>query len=318
MSTALIPTLIAMVLPRGLAAEPPAIVGCQAAVSTQAVVLDLEPAERAYAEATDAGILEFQRRLASLHKEIPCLGERLPPDVVARVHRVFGLEAWLGRTKAGALPARAYFAAARHLAPEYAFPPTLVGPEDPENREYIAALIDLDEARPEPARTGLDVIIDGVRPGVRQPDWPVLLQWTNEGSEVIRCSEYLLPGDPGTCGTALGAPIAAVHSRKTRGLVTLAGSAVALGGGVGLEVWNLGRRTALGMDTACSDVRKDEPDTAHDCLYSSARLKELDSISAASQAAAIGLAALGGVGLVYGGITFFVDERPGIGVSMAW
>ena len=304
---------VAQPAPPALASPPPmsGIVGCPAAVAASAFAGELEPAERAYGEATDAAITEFRQRIATLRAELPCLGEELPASTIARVHRVFGLSAWLDRAAPGTLPARVYFAAARHLEPDYVFPTWLVGPEDPEAHEYAGVLVDVTPARAEPERTGLAVRVDGDASGLRHPDWPALLQWTNAGSNTIRCSEYLPPGESSRCAAALGAPITAIQKRRTRGVLGIAGGVVALGGGAALELWTQSRRADLGLETDCSDVRAGKHDGAPDCSYSEGHLSELDAVSSTDSAVAVGLMAIGGVGIVYGGITFFVDAGAG-------
>lgn len=302
------------------ASEPTTgLVGCSAPVATASLHHELEQAERAYGEATEAALTGFKRRVTAIRGELHCLGEQLPVATVAQVDRVLGLEAWINRSVPGTLPTRVYFAAARNLMPDYVFPTSIVGAEDPEAREYAGVLVDFSAARTEPERTGLSVVVDGVRGRQRHPDWPSILQWTAADGEAVRCTEYLLPAEPSRCAVALGAPITAVRTKKTRGVVALSGGAVLVGGGAALQIWNAGRRSELELDAECSDVRESGDDADHNCTYSADHLAELDALSATDTAVAIGLLAVGGVALVYGGVTFFVSaERVVVGTALVF
>lgn len=183
--------------------SPPALAqDCATPSSAAVLALDLGRLERAY-DGMDPTTVQAVAR--DVRGYLPCLAEPVDRALAGRLHRAFGLQAWLDRNTAGVTPARLFFAAARDVDSDYTFPPDLVGPDDPEQREYIAFALGAGRREKVTIPSGWEFRVDG-RPDAERPlDWPTLVQWLDADGRLV-LSRYLLPADPTPAPP--GAPVA--------------------------------------------------------------------------------------------------------------
>ncbi|MCB9679685.1 MAG: hypothetical protein H6737_31550 [Alphaproteobacteria bacterium] len=148
----------------------------------------LESAERDLGELDSDGFLE---QTADLPRVLSCLEDPLTSRQAARVHRAFGLRAFLGRQEAGA---REAFAAARHADPDYVFPFWLV-PERHAIRQLYADATPTEAVLPVlPARAG-ELRFDGAPIDERPQLRPVVVQVLDADGKVA-ATGWLRPTDP--------------------------------------------------------------------------------------------------------------------------
>ncbi|MEZ4319861.1 MAG: hypothetical protein R3F61_20290 [Myxococcota bacterium] len=148
----------------------------------------LEAAERALGDLDSDGFLEKTTDLAT---RVACLEGVLDPRQVARIHRAFGLRAWLARQEPDA---RAAFSSSRNADPDYVFPFWMV-PESHALRELYSEADPAPGAVPViPAREGM-LWFDGAEGDVRPLLRPVVVQLVEPDGSVER-SAWLRPTDP--------------------------------------------------------------------------------------------------------------------------
>ncbi|MEQ1569501.1 MAG: hypothetical protein ABMA64_27945, partial [Myxococcota bacterium] len=148
--------------------------------------------ERAEASFRSLDLDGFRAATDEAAAQIDCVTDVMPRPVIARLHRVEGLRAFVD---GDAVRASAAFASARAIEPAYQFPEALVPADHPVRSRY---------AQQDPASGGatpLDrplegqVEVDG-RPNEPLPNTrPSVVQWVlGDGS--LGTTQYTWPGDP--------------------------------------------------------------------------------------------------------------------------
>jgi hypothetical protein len=150
------------------------------------VVWALDGAEAAWGVEEES----FRVALASVRAGVPCLSQPLEPTQAARLHRIYGLAAWLERDVDGA---RLAFAASRSADPGYSFPLTMVPAGNPVRRLYESAAGAEGSVAVPPAR-GATILLDGQVADSRPTTRAVLFQLST-GAEA-RSTAWLVPTDP--------------------------------------------------------------------------------------------------------------------------
>lgn len=209
--------------------------------------------------------------------EVDCLEEALPRSVVARLHRVSGLRAFVDDDPASAAAA---FASARAIEPEYLFPETLVPAGHPVHERY-GAQDPTSGGSPVPLPADGRIEVDG-RPGAALPETrPSVVQWVRSDGSVTE-SRYLGPGmqlfDYALAETSVVVPRPTRRSRTSVPMAIGAGvlmAATAVTYGIGLDARS----------------RYFDPDVA---------LEELDPLRARTNTAFSGSVGLGSAGLALG------------------
>lgn len=285
----------------------PSHAGCELRVGAAALRLDMERAEAMYASADADTLAHFAPAADALAAALPCLGDELRPADVARFLRIQGLAAWLRRADA-AVPARVWFAAARAVEPDYAFPEDTISRDDLEYREYLAIVVDNPLTSTLPA-SAWSSWVNGVETDDVATGWPSIVQWTDLGS--VQCTELLPAGASPGCA-APPAEVAGTRKKKSPAVSVglVAGGAAVLAGGLGWELWNGARREELGLDSCA---------TTEACPYDSATAESLQRDAGLHQVGAIALMAVGGLGLAGGVVSFVVAGDGGlVQVGVPW
>lgn len=166
-----------------------AAAACPENTSSGALELAAEEAETAF-HAMD--VAAFDAADAKVEAMVPCLREPLPRPVVARLHRLTGLTAFVRRDLALAPLA---FAAARSVEPDYLLPTSLVPPNHPIQALYTQEPLDSRVSAPVPPPLDGYALIDGRRATERADGWPALVQLVDSGGQVW-LSALVLPGQP--------------------------------------------------------------------------------------------------------------------------
>lgn len=175
----------------------------------------LEAAEAAFGDMDTAGFLTATNRATA---EANCLTESVPRSLIARLHRVEGLRAFVDKDADRA--ARA-FASARAIEPAYTFPEALVPAEHPVRTQYTAV---------DPAAGGVTtaatptsgyLTFDGRNTISRPTERPSLAQLVADDGAVSQ-SRYLWPED--TLFTYPGSASVAASTGGTSGGATSTGS----------------------------------------------------------------------------------------------
>lgn len=132
----------------------------------------------------------FRRASDEAADLVPCMQEAVPTSLVAELHRVQGIRAFLDRDEDAAL----WFAAARALEPDYAFPEYLV----PAGHPLLATYSARQDASPVHTlhlpREG-HLRIDGRHTLDRPVEVPAVVQHFDDRGRVLTTA-LLLPGDP--------------------------------------------------------------------------------------------------------------------------
>lgn len=258
---------------------------CGVPSSRASLAMDLRRAELAYANLDAA---TFEKASSAVGEALPCLGEPIDPALAANIHRVFGLRAWLAED---ADLTRLSFAAARRADPDYAFPDSLIGAEDPERGEYVH--VPLGAVRTEHVRAPKrgELRFDGTSTLDRPTTIPTIIQIVDEHGGP-RQTAYLLPAAPMPGGEPRRSPAP---------LLAGLGSLALLGAGAGIYFYNLDFRDDLiTCGDACDNYRSfptfDEGKQADDESYTGAGI-------------GIGLMVAGGVGLGTAGV---------LGIAGSW
>ena len=124
----------------------------RAACPSPSTAVDIIEAAEASAEAyRNADLLEFVKTTTRLEAGVPCLAEPLPRNVVAQVHRMMGLRAFVDQKTEKAEQA---FGAARGIEPAYRFPETMVPPGHPIMNAYESMSVDTLATKPVPSAAG--------------------------------------------------------------------------------------------------------------------------------------------------------------------
>ncbi len=181
---------MAALLGGALLAAPPAAQGseCHKPASLRQLEGSLDDAEQAFAALdSDAFHAAAERATAQL----PCLAQLLCPELAAQLHRVAGLRAYAARELEAA---EAAFAAARIADPEARFS-SEVAPEGNPLLLHFDAL-PLQERVVQVVAQPADGLLrfDGRTSCQRSGSWPTIAQVADGAG--VRCTAYLLPGDP--------------------------------------------------------------------------------------------------------------------------
>ncbi|MFZ5480722.1 MAG: hypothetical protein ACOZNI_28435 [Myxococcota bacterium] len=145
-------------------------------------------AERAYAELDEPG---FRAATSGIDAGLACVGEVLSPELIARLHRVEGLGAWLAKKADRTTLA---FAAAKVAQPAYRFPDWLPA-ASPERAAYERAPTTQPDRVPLPPPADGRLYVDGIAMPDRPATWPYVLQVVDDAG-VPRTSAYLWPDEP--------------------------------------------------------------------------------------------------------------------------
>jgi hypothetical protein len=148
----------------------------------------VKQAEEAHADLDVQGLHVAADRVRA---RVPCVGEVLAPEDVARIHRVEGLSRFEGGDRQGAAMA---FAAARTLDPDWVFPSGGLPEAHPLGAVYREVSVAGAAYAGVPAPAVGRVLIDGAERRGRPRDWPCLVQVL--GDEGVLLSAYLWPDDP--------------------------------------------------------------------------------------------------------------------------
>ncbi|MFH1464000.1 MAG: hypothetical protein ABIO70_06425 [Pseudomonadota bacterium] len=163
--------------------------GCPAPVPVSELVISLELAEAAQADADLTGLHSSTDRA---QQQLACLGEPVTRAMAARFQRTMGLRLLLDREMD---QARRAFAAARFIEPGYRFPETLVPQGNPVHDEYQSFPVDNPALEVVPAPQRGHLAFDG-REGLQRPaSWPTVVQLFDEQGAVL-ASAWLWPGEP--------------------------------------------------------------------------------------------------------------------------
>lgn len=123
---------------------------------------------------------------------IPCMGDLVPRETAARLHREVGLQQLMAKQETKAQQA---FAAARTIQSYYTFPEDLVPPNHPARTAYEALSIESAKTTPIPSPQGGSIRLDGDISLDRPSGWPVLFQMIDLTGKVVS-TEYLWPETP--------------------------------------------------------------------------------------------------------------------------
>jgi hypothetical protein len=248
--------------------------------SSADVVEALDDAERAFA-ALDLAAFRLATEAATA--EVGCIEETLPRAMIARLHRMIGLRAFVDDDAVGASAA---FASARAIEPMYKFPEALVPAGHPVRGRYEQQDPASGGEAPVPAPADGQIEVDG-RPGAGLPRTrPSVAQWVRADGSVPE-SAYLRPGDalfdypagPSSPGTEAPAPVQA----KRPAPVSVP---MAIGAGVLLAA-------AGGSYALAAGARSDY-------LGDDARLDDLDPLRRRTNSMFIGSVGLGSAGVALG------------------
>ncbi len=177
---------------------PAAFAACPAPSTSVDVIEAVELAADAYRSADLEGFIETTSKMEAL---LPCLQEPLPRNVVANVHRMMGLRAFVDRKQEKSESA---FGAARVIEPSYRFPETMVPPGHPIMGNYEAFDISQVPVKEVPTPEGGYFQFDG-RPTFERPvNLPTVAQLF-DGEGAVEVTSYLWPAD-GMFDYVAGAP----------------------------------------------------------------------------------------------------------------
>lgn len=282
---------------------------CEVPVSLAAVTAELDVAELLYPDGSPDAVRDFLASTARIDAYVPCLGVVVTPAIAARLHRVYGLRAWLRRNEGG-LDAAVYFAAARAVEPFYTFPETLLVAGDPELKAYALVEVNFPDTVELPAQSGRQAYVNGDPGYLASKAWPALVQWTDGGDRVL-CSEYLLPNTAATC-------VSRPERSGIAASAAISGASLALlAGGVGLQVYTsnyLARPSGDGTVQDQLDACERE-----ECAYEPTSYQETVSVVRRARIGAVGMLAVGGLGLVGGGVSVVIhDQGLGLRLGRSW
>jgi hypothetical protein len=205
---------------------------CTETTSTQDLVTAMEKAEGAFA---DVDLPGFKAATDGVRALLPCMAEPIPRNVIATVHRMQGMRAFVDREPDQSTQA---FAAARAIEPGYRFPEMLVPAGHPMLRDYEA--IPVDDApviSVAPPLSGY-LQFDG-RSGTDRPTgWPTVVQLVGADGAIAETA-YAWPADPlpdyePAPGGKVGRPSTVATGPGTVGPSPEAPSSA--GGGVGVSI----------------------------------------------------------------------------------
>lgn len=148
----------------------------------------LDEAEAAYRNLDD----NYPALAKKVVDALPCMGDLIPRETAARLHREVGLQEQMAKQDTKAQQA---FAAARTIQSYYTFPEDLVPPNHPARTAYEALSIDSPQVTTLPSPQGGSIRLDGDISLNRPKGWPVLFQLVDLTGKVLD-TEYLWPESP--------------------------------------------------------------------------------------------------------------------------
>lgn len=148
----------------------------------------LRQAESAYGSADVDGFLAATSEMDTM---LPCMQEQVPRSMVARLHRTFGIRAFVDRQPERAAAA---FRGARSLEPDYHFPPQLVPAQHPMAKLYEENS-EIGPSEPVDAPATGALVFDGRRRPERPQERLSLFQRIDSDENVAE-TVLLWPGDP--------------------------------------------------------------------------------------------------------------------------
>jgi len=154
--------------------------------TTLELTTSLESAESSYKNADVDGFLAAADEMDAV---LPCVAEIIPRSMVARLHRTFGMRAFVSRNNDRAAEA---FSGARAIEPTYVFPPSMVPAQHPMAKLYTEA-DDTSTTEPVPKPSLGYVTFDGRRTLDRPYSRVTLMQRVDEGQ--VLGTWYLWPAD---------------------------------------------------------------------------------------------------------------------------
>jgi hypothetical protein len=191
--------------------------------------------ERAEAAFQTLDLPAFRTETDAIAATVGCLREQLPRDLIARVHRVEGLRAFVDGDQTRAAGA---FAAARAIEPSYRFPETLVPADHPVQVQYLATDPGLVPRAPMLPPVDGRLEIDGRAETGLPEDRPAVVQWIRADGSVPNSVYHWAGGPVFPYPTAplpvvgLPAPAAERVRHTSRPLSIAAGALVATASGL--------------------------------------------------------------------------------------
>ncbi|MBN2799845.1 MAG: hypothetical protein JXX28_11930 [Deltaproteobacteria bacterium] len=211
----------------------------------------LEKAEVEYPKWESGQFIEISKQVQDM---VPCLEEKLRPDLAARIHRVMGLRVRIVDNDVDR--ARMAFAASRKLTPKYRFPEDMVASGDPEHADYSAIPVALDITAHAMRPSEGTLRFDGRQTLDRPATFATIFQHIDDKGQVLETS-YLWPGDPTPAyfSPETGEELSGVDPNRGKRYVLAGVSAGLVGAGVtliGNGGWDQGH-TCVGdaSDSAC-------------------------------------------------------------------
>lgn len=251
---------------------------CYHSIYTDELGEMLDKAEAEYPK-WEAG--QFVDLSLQVQKAIPCLDEKISPDLAARVHRVMGLRARIVDTDID--KARMAFAASRTLDPKYQFPTDFIAAGDPEHGDFSAIPLALDITTHAPRPQEGSLRFDGKQSLDRPVTFATIFQRLDGKGKIVE-SKYLWPGEtlPAYFTPETGETVVADDPHKVL-RYTLGGvSAGLLGAGItliGNGAWDQGHTCTGDSHSACV-------------------LQSRDRVVAGSGLTVLGLAGFAGAGVL--------------------
>ncbi len=215
--------------------------GCSESTTRSDVEEALDRASSAYAAADLRG---FEVALEDVRRVVPCLEGPLSTSVVAQLHRVEGLAAFVASDEDRV---RQAFGSAKRLEPGFVFPDVWAPVGNPLRSMYrdAPARSETTEA-PVPPEGALR--FDGRPTRDRPTEHPTVYQWVQLSGNA-EVSQYLWPADPLPAYPV--APVEASENKLRVPLLAIGG--VALASGVGLLAGASASRTSYDSDTTTLD-----------------------------------------------------------------
>jgi len=159
---------------------------CDTSTDTADLQASLDAAEKAFGR---VDVEAFDQAMTEVRAAVPCLDEVVSAGLVAQLHRMEGLAAFVAQSEEKAVVA---FAAARSIEPSYTFPSAVVPPGNPVLEHYLQRDASC-PAQPIPPAAAGEVRLDAKPTGVRPTEFPAMLQVVDSGKP--RVTRYLWPDD---------------------------------------------------------------------------------------------------------------------------
>jgi len=169
-----------------LVPQPAAAQDCPKATTTAQLQAALDTAEKAFG---DVDVEAFEQAMEEVHATLPCLDEVVSASLVAQLHRMEGLAAFVEQSNERAEVA---FAAARTIEPRYTFPSSVVPTGNPVLKTYQKREASC-PAEPIPRPAEGEVRVDARPTDLRPTEFPAILQVVDGGKAQV--TSYLWPDD---------------------------------------------------------------------------------------------------------------------------